>query len=279
MRREIGEGEVAYGDRGDGPALVLLHPFPFDRRIWADNVPALAAAGRRVIAVDYPGFGESGGFTAALPSIAAIAARVGELLDALGIGRAAIAGVSMGGYVGLALAAARPALLEALVLADTRAAADGDAARAGRARALDTLRERGVDAYLDEALPRLLAPGAGAELAARAQSLAERRPETLAAAIAALRDRPDRSDLLPHLACPVLVLAGAADQVVPPAEMRAMAAAIPGADFVELPGAGHLTNLEVPDAFNRTVAGFLRGLPARAAAPAPARGTGKGTTP
>ena len=99
--------------------------------------------------------------------------RVAALAVALELPRATLVGESMGGYVALAFAQAHPDRLRSLVLADTRAAADSDGARAGRAQALAALRERGVDDYLDGSLPRLLAPDARPELLAMARSLAE----------------------------------------------------------------------------------------------------------
>lgn len=236
---------------------MLLPPFPFDRRVWSANAPAIVAAGFRVIAVDYPGFGASRSPAPAEITIATIAASMAALLDKLGVARATLLGLSMGGYVALAFAALFPQRLSALVLADTRASADTPAARQGRAQALDTLATRGVDAYLEQSLPRLLAPEASPALLSSARALAEERPEALASGIAALRDRPDRTADALRITCPTLLLVGAGDQVTPPAEMRTLAGTIPGARFVELPGTGHLTNLEVPAAFNRAVIEFL----------------------
>ena len=264
-RQRIGEGEyeVAFDDQGQGPAVVMLHPFPFDGRAWQGNVEAIVDAGHRVVTLDYPGFGDSPPPRTPI-SISAMAGLVAELMDRLAIGHAALVGLSMGGYVALAFSRFFKQRLWGLVLADTRAAADSPAARQGRDQALRVIREQGVDAYLRQSLPRLLSEHAGADTLARATSLAEKREETLNAGIAALRDRPDRTDELSEISCATLVLVGAGDQVTPPAEMRAMAAAIPRAAFVELPAAGHLANLEAPHAFNQALVHFLRGAAASA---------------
>jgi len=260
LRREQIDGvEIAFEDGGAGPAVVLLHPFPLDHRGWSDNTPALVAAGYRVVAPDYPGFGASPPPAAPL-SIAALAHLMVGLLDRLSLPRAAVVGESMGGYIALALAAEARSRLAALVLADTRAAADSMAALAGRATAIDAIGARGVPAYLDQSIPRLLAPDAPAATVARARSLAEAKPRSLLDGIAALRDRPNRTAELGAIACPTLVLVGSADQVTPAAEMRQMAAAIAGARFVELAGVGHLSNLEAPDAFNRAVLEHLNSV-------------------
>jgi len=248
----------------------MLPPFPFDRRYWSANVPALVAAGFRAVCVDYPGFGTAE--TTSAPqagdlSIAGIAASVAALLDRLGIDRATLLGLSMGGYVAFAFAASFPDRLRALILADTRAAADTAPAHQGRAQALATIASSGVDVYLEQSLPRLLAPGAPPALQAALRALAEDDAGAVVAGIAALRDRPDRTAEAARIGCPTLLLAGEHDQIVPPAELRALAERIPGARFVELPGAGHLANLEARESFDRHVLDFLRRLPAGTSAP------------
>ena len=248
----------------------MLPPFPFDRRYWSANVPALVGAGFRAVTVDYPGFG-AGETPPAELSIAGIAAAIAALLDRLHIEKATLLGLSMGGYVAFAFAASFADRLRALVLADTRAAADTPAARQGRAQALETIASRGADAYLDQSLPRLLAPDAPPALLAAVRALAEERAPVLTAGIAALRDRPDRAAEAERITCPTLLLAGERDQIVPPAELRALAERMPAARFVELPGAGHLANLEARDAFDGQVIDFLRALPCFAA-PRPASG-------
>jgi 3-oxoadipate enol-lactonase len=247
-------GTVGYQDRGTGAPLVLLHPFPFARDLWAGLADVLSPR-RRVIAVDARGFGESplGGSYA----ITDLADDLAALLDERDISRAAVLGMSMGGYTALAFAAKHPARLSALILADTRAAADGPEARAGRATAIETIRRDGVDVYLEGSLPRLLSPGASAATLAEARARAETRAASLIAGIEALRDRPDRSPELANIRCPTLLLCGDSDQVTPAAEMQRMAAAIPNAAFQPLAGAGHIAYLEAPRAFERAVTEFL----------------------
>lgn len=253
--------DLRFSDQGQGEPVVLLPPFPFDRNVWSPNIPAIVEAGYRALAVDYPGFGDSPPVSPSVFSIASIADAVAALLDDLGLKTATLMGLSMGGYVALAFAQRHAIRLRALILADTRASADSDSARQGRAQALDTLATRGVDAYLAGALPKQLAPDAPAEILNAVTRLAVKRPAALATAIAALRDRPDRTAEAPGIACPTLVLVGAADQITPATEMKALAQAIPGARFVELPNAGHLSSLEATKPFNQSVANFLRGLP------------------
>jgi 3-oxoadipate enol-lactonase len=254
MQLRIAGRALGYDDTGSGPPVVLLHAFPFDRRLWATTVAALRAR-HRVIAVDARGFGESD--LLAPYGMDDLADDLAALLDALGVPAAAVCGQSMGGYVALAMALRHPARLRALVLADTRAAADTPEARKAREQALATVRGAGPGPYLDGSLPRLLAPDAPAALRTEVRALAETRAESLLAGIAALRDRPDRTAALPAIAVPTLVVSGTADQVVAPAEMLAMSRAIRGSRFVSLEGSGHLPSVEAPGPLSRAIGDFL----------------------
>lgn len=251
MRIRAGERDAAYDDVGAGPPLILLHAFPFDRRMWSVNAPALA--GRfRVITPDLRGFGEA---PAGGPySIADLADDVAALMDALGLSRASIGGLSMGGYVALAFAARHGARLEGLILADTKAGPDSPEARRGRDEAIALVTAQSVDAYLERQLPKLLSARASDTLRATTRALAKQTPDAVIAGLVAMRDRPDRRLELPRIACPTLVVVGSADVLTPPSEAAAMASAIPGARLVELPGAGHLASLEEPSAFAALIA-------------------------
>ena len=249
-----GAPPVGYDDRGTGPALVLLHPFPLSRTAWAGLADALAAH-RRVIAVDARGFGESppaGPF-----AIADLADDLAALLDRLAIPRATVLGMSMGGYAALAFAMRHRERLSALVLADTRAAADSPETRAARAGALAAIAGAGPAAYLAASLPRLLSPNAPPALVAHLRARAETRAASLRAGVEALRDRPDRSAELGAIACPTLVVCGEDDQVTPAAEMKQIAAAISGARFVPIANAGHVSHIEAPGAFLHAVTSFV----------------------
>ena len=168
----------------------------------------------------------------------------------------------MGGYTALAFAARHPTRLAALVLADTRAAADSSETRRAREDARALIESSGSSTYLDRSLPRLLAPDAPPALLARVRALAEARGERIIAGPGGAARWPDRTDELATIRCPTLVIGGARDQVVPIEEMRGMSAAIPQARFVTLDGAGHLANLEAPAPFEAALGAFLDGQPA-----------------
>jgi len=217
-----------------------------------------------VVSVDARGFGQSD-LRASKPTpgasapyaITDLADDLAALLDALEVRRAALVGMSMGGYTALAFAARHAERLSALVLADTRAAADTPEVRTKREEALATIHGQGPTAYLDGSLARLLSPTAGPGLLALVRARAEARADSLVAGVEALRDRPDRTAELGDLACPTLVVCGAEDQVTPAAEMKRMSAAIREARYLELARAGHLAHLEAGEAFTTAVGSFL----------------------
>lgn len=244
---------------GPEPALLLIHGFPFDGRMWDPQVEALRGR-RRLLVPDLPGFGRSPA-PGKPASIADYASALGRFLEVRGAQKAVPCGFSMGGYVALAFAARFPERLAGLVLADTRAGADTGEGKAARTLTAERVLAEGP-AFLADTLPdKLLAPKTfegDPGLVERVRSMIRTQPRgEVAAALLAMRDRPDRTAELSHVPCPALLLCGAEDALTPPAEMRAMATAISGGRFAEIPGAAHLSNLEKPEAFNRHVAGFL----------------------
>jgi 3-oxoadipate enol-lactonase len=261
MEIRISGRRLACDIYGTGLPCVLLHAFPFDRRLLSAVATRLGARAQ-ILVPDLRGFGDSeldGQY-----SIADLADDMAQLLDQLGVERAVMGGISMGGYVSLAFAVRHPGRLLGLVLADTRAGADSAEARSARDQAIALVRSSGVAAYLDAQLPRLLAPSASEEIREQVRSLGAQRPEAVLAALEALRDRPDRLPELPAITCPALILVGAEDVVTPPAEAAVMTTAIPRAVLVEIPGAGHLANLEAPVPFAQAIAGFLSRTPTSA---------------
>lgn len=258
MRLKLGRQILAYDVSGRDttrPPLLLLHAFPLDRRMWQPLIQQLEH-NVQMATLDFPGLGESVGEA----SIDAAADAAAGLLDHLAMPRAVVAGLSMGGYVALAFARRHPQRLAALLLADTRAGGDSAEGRLGRDRSITAVVESGVSPFARELLPKLVAPGNPAALAF-ALALAEIQPAGgVASALAALRDRPDATAGLAAIAVPTTVVVGALDQLTPPAEAARLAAAIPGATLVEIPGAGHLSAIEAPLPFARAVDALYRRL-------------------
>lgn len=226
--------------------LVLLHPFPADARFW-EPVTSLLDPGVRVLAPDAPGFGgrpASRGW-----AIADWADEVAGAIAAEG-GAAVVAGLSMGGYAALALAARHPEVVRGLLLADTRAEADDDTVRAGRSDAIAAIAADGLEVWLEGFLPRLLSPAPDPAARARLHEIASRQPPAAVRdALRALAARPDRRPGLAAIRVPTLVVVGADDVPTPVAAAEVMRDGIPGARMEVVPGAGHMTALERPDAF------------------------------
>ena len=263
MFAQVNGLRLAYGDRGreHERVLLLVHGFPLDRRLWAAQAGALATM-TRVIMPDLRGHGKSeivpGPFT-----MDQHADDLAALLDHLKIRRAVVAGLSMGGYVAFAFWRRYPERVRGLILADTRAEPDSAATKIGRDAASARVQQTGVAAYADEMLPRLLAPASLANkkiVEAVRKMMAEQPVEGIVGALGGLRDRVDSLATLPTITVPTLVIAGDADVITPPADARALAAAIPGARLAVILRAGHLSPLENPRAFNAAVRSFLSGL-------------------
>ncbi|WP_217922612.1 alpha/beta fold hydrolase [Miltoncostaea oceani] len=240
--------------------LVLLHPFPTEAAFWRELVAALPGD-RPVVLPEFPGLG--GAPPRADATVDGFADEVAERIGREAPeGRAVVCGLSLGGYVALSLAVRHPDRVAGLVLADTRAEADTPEARDGRHAAAAQVRAGGTAGFLDGFVPKLVAPG-DADALARARALADAQdPEGVARALEALAGRADRVADLPGVAAPTLVIVGEHDGLTPPDFARTLAAGIPGAELVVIPGAGHLTALEAPDAFAAALTGFLaRRLP------------------
>ena len=247
--------ELAYqmsGAAARGVPVVLLHAFPLERSMWAPVSERLDAAGVATVRVDLPGAGASPLPDAGPPDLAASADGVVGVLDRLGAARAVVAGVSMGGYVALALARRHPARLAGLALVDTRAGADDDAARANRARVADAVEGAVGTAALAPMIDGLLGATTRAErpdvVRRVAEALRAARPEGVAWSQRAMAARPDTTAELAALAVPVAVVVGEEDVLATPAVARRMAAALADAVLTVVPRAGHLTPLEAPDA-------------------------------
>ena len=253
---------IHYTEQGEGNPIVLLHGFPLDSTMWAAQVSALAGAGYRVVTPDLRGFGESD-FDPPKPrayTLEALADELHVLLEGIDALPCALAGLSMGGYVALAYIKKYPCDLRGLVLIDTKAEADTPEGKQGREKMMDLVRREGARAVADQMMPTMLAadPAPDPRVAASLRAMMEAcPPRTIEHALAAMRDRPDRSGELAAIHVPTLVVVGEADALTPPAGAEAMARKIPGAQFVTIPGAGHMSPMEQPEQVNRAMISFL----------------------
>ena len=247
-----------HGDAAAWP-IVLIHGFPFSRAQWDPQIEALAAH-HRVVRYDLRGHGASPIGPGPL-MIEFLVDDLVELLDHLEIERATICGLSMGGYVALRAIQRHPDRVHGLILADTRAGPDSSAGRLKRAEAIRAIRADGMEAFADKMLPALFGAetvaAGGAAVAHIRALIASTDPVGACQALGAMACRLDLTDGLPSIDTPTLVIVGTDDTLTTPNDARAMQDAIPGATLVEIPGAGHVSNVEQPEAFNEAILAFL----------------------
>lgn len=261
--KTIGGIDLAYVDEGRGRALLLVHGFPLDHRMWSAQIAELSAD-YRVIAPDLRGFGQSAPGDG-IATMRQLADDLADLLIALDLREPVVlAGLSMGGYIAFEFVRHHRDRLRALILCDTRAGVDTAEAAAGRQQMATRLAAEGTAFLVDAMLPKLLAPTTLAEQPARVElmrkMILENRPEGVAAAARGMAGRSDSTSLLPSMDLPVLLVVGQDDVLSPPGEMRLMASHLPQARLVEIPLAGHMSPLENPAAVNAAMRRFLASL-------------------
>lgn len=251
--------ELSYRAQGSGPTLLLLHAFPLNQRMWDPLVEALADS-VHVVTVDLPGFGASQ-LTDGKQSIDDVADLIADFATRLGHEKFVLGGLSMGGYIALAFARRHPDRLRGLILADTKATADTEAARAKRITQITELELKGVRGLAERFPHEVTTAGTAIDrpelLAQLASWIAGANPQGLAGALHMMADRPDAMKDLAGITVPTLVIVGEDDQLTPPAESEAMVNALPNAKIVRIPGAGHISALEAPAAFNSSVAHYM----------------------
>jgi 3-oxoadipate enol-lactonase len=256
--------DLAYGDEGPGPVVVLLHGFPLSREMWAEQLAGIGSV-YRVIAPDLRGFGESP-VPEGVYTMDEMADDVAELLETLEImGPVVVGGLSMGGYVALSLAARYPTRVRALMLMDTRAGADTPEVAEGReATARAVLAADSAAQVVDAMLPRLFCKMTLEQRPERVEPIKtimeKTAPKGVAGALRGMASRPDRRGDLAKIAVPTLVLVGEHDVITPPAEAQSMADALPDARLEVIPHAGHMAPYENPSAANAAILRFLKGL-------------------
>lgn len=255
---------LRYESLGTGLPVVLLHAFPFDHGMWMPQLEPLAASGMRVIAPDLPEFGETTPGSEVF-TIERAADVIAEFLEAIDIEKVVLGGLSMGGYIAMAFARRHPHRLRGLILADTKAAPDDAKGRASRDQLIADVKGAGAHSAVEALFPKLFSAESRqrnpAAIDWAREMVLRQRPAAIIAGLYALRDRPDAAPELAAVEVPTLVLVGEHDAVTPPLMAARIAGSIAGAKLVHIPGAGHLSNIENPEAFNAAVIAFLKTIP------------------
>jgi 3-oxoadipate enol-lactonase len=264
MIADVNGLKIAYREQGQGPrVLLLLHGFPLNSKMWQPQLDGLADVAR-VLAPDMRGFGESEAIPGPYP-MDTLADGLAGLLDTLGINEPVIVcGLSMGGYVTMAFQRRHPTRLNGMILAATRADADSEEMKQTRTAMIEAAREQGVQAVIERMLPKIMAPQTyerRPELVEQVRAIMEQTTlEGATGALEGMRERPNSMDVLKTVDCPALVLYGADDQIMPRSAAEAMRNALPQGKLEVIGEAGHLLNMEQPEAFNNAVRHYLKTL-------------------
>ena len=227
--------------------------------MWEPQFP-LAERGWRIVVPELRGFGDGQG-DPPTTSIDDYAADTIDLLDALHVEDAVMAGLSMGGYIAFSMFRRAPNYFRAIVLADTKSPGDSPEAVAGRKSMQQLARDKGAAAIADALLPKLVGD---TTRRARPDVIEQLRSqitgnsvESIAGALTALMTRPDSTPTLSTIRCPALVLVGDEDAITPPPQSEQMHGDIAGSELVVIKGAGHMSNMEQSQLFNDALGRFL----------------------
>jgi 3-oxoadipate enol-lactonase len=262
MKATINGAPINYVEIGNTSAspVLFLHGFPFSHTMWGAQ---LEAVGRmyRAIAYDIRGHGDSfvgdGQFT--------IEGHVDDLIglmDHLKIHKAAIVGLSMGGYITLRALERNPERFKAAVLCDTRSEADSNEGKLKRAAGVVSVKEHGSEVFAGAFVKAVFAPESfktkADAVASIQRTIKHTPPLSIAGTLIALAARTDTTASLASIKVPTLILVGEHDATTPPAASQAMHERIPGSEFHIIPQAAHMSNLENPDFFNEKLLIFLK---------------------
>lgn len=262
MRLSSQDAEIHYEILGDGPDLVLLHPFPTNHRFWL-GVADMLAARYRLIAYDLRGHGDSSAGTGPA-TMEKHAADLAHLCEVNEVSRATFAGVSIGGYVLFEFWRRHRERVAALILSDTRATADTEEGRAARLKSAGEVQQNGPAGFLESMVPKLLGEHTRANRPDVVEGARKMMAKMTAAGIAAIQQgmaaRPDSVATLATVDVPTLLLVGAEDTLTPPADSEFMRQRIPGSRLEVIPHAGHFAIFEQRNAAGKVMREFLDDL-------------------
>lgn len=257
---KIDDINIGYDDLGEGNIpIIFLHGFPFDRTMWQPQMEFLSKS-NRVIAYDIRGYGKSDSGTQKF-TIDQFSNDLIEFMDALQIDKAVVCGLSMGGYILLNALASNPGRFKAVILSDTQCVADTEEGKAGRMKAIEQVKEKGLEEFAEGFLKKIF----WTETLTHQKELTEKirqvilntKQETVTGTLLALAERNETCSTLEKIDIPVMILCGENDQVTPLEKSQMMHAKINGSVLYVIKNAGHMSSLEQPEFFNNYVSVFL----------------------
>jgi pimeloyl-ACP methyl ester carboxylesterase len=268
--------DFPYTDVGKGPAVLLLHGYPFDRSMWRDQIEVVSRNGFRTIAPDLHGFGtmsdklqffgpdkrRQAEAYRTITTMDEMARDAAGLLDQLKIGEVVVCGLSMGGYVALEFFKLFPSRVHALILAGTRAPADNEKEKQARFEQAHRMLTEGMEPVAASILPKLLASHTlkdKPEVIDRVrQMILKTDPAGAAAAQRGMAARRDYSNDLSQIDVPALIIVGREDSIRPVADAEFMHRGMRNSQLEIIEDAAHMTNMEQPESFNETMLTFLK---------------------
>jgi pimeloyl-ACP methyl ester carboxylesterase len=259
MRVRSGDTEIYYEVRGNGPDLVLLHPFPAHHGVWTP-VAELLSSRFRVITPDLRGMGQS----APGEGAATMEKHANDLLrlcQDVEVEKTTFAGNSIGGYILFEFWRRYRERVKSIVFIDTKASADSDEARKTRLAAAEDVLKRGSEPFIDAQLPKLLGESTQRNRPDRVQEAKRMMMQASAAGIAAVQrgmaERPDSTPTLSAINVPTLVIVGEEDVLTPMAEMEKIHRGVRNSVMRRIPKAGHYSPFEQAEEVHRVLREFL----------------------
>lgn len=248
---------MKFTDKGHGPAIVWIHGYPLSGKIFT---PQTSIPGFRHIVPDLPGFGSSPA-SGSRATIDDFANAIIRLADELVLEKFVLAGLSMGGYIALAVIRQARERVAAVILLDTRETADSEKVRSERLSMIDKVETSGTAAILESMLPKLLGKqtaSSNPDLVSETRRILESASkEGVCSALSAMAARPDSTATARSIQVPALIIVGSEDTLTPPTDAERMHGLIEGSQLTIIPGAGHLPTLEQPELTSRTIREFL----------------------
>ncbi len=254
---------IAYHDAGEGSIpIIFLHGFPFDKSMWNGQLDSLKSS-YRVIACDIRGFGKTTAENTAL-SIDLFSEDLVSFMDKLNITKAIICGLSMGGYISLNAIKRFPERFEALILCDTQCIADSAEVKENRYKAIEQINLEGVTEFSEKFIKGVFHPDSLTNKIAVVENLqtvvVANSKGIISAGLTALAERSETCSSLDAIGIPTLIICGREDKVIPLAQAEFMHGHIKGSILKIIDTAGHVSNLEQPEQFNKCVLDFLNSL-------------------
>lgn len=260
---EVNDITISYNDVGEGTIpIIFLHGFPFDKSMWNGQLECLKAT-NRVIALDLRGFGKTINQNSIL-SIDLLAQDVVAFMDKLKIEKAIICGLSMGGYIALNLMKNFPNRFEALILCDTQCGADGVEGKQKRYDTIEKINNDGPLEFNANFIKGVFHPDSFTHKAEVVENLrgivGANSVAMINAGLAALAEREETCTILPSIRIPTLIICGKQDELTPVSKSEFMNQHIPNSSLKVIDHAGHVSNLEQEEEFNKHLSHFVTSL-------------------